>query len=658
MSDIEGRIGTDLMGYGNRTIRDRHIGFNAMYSFSPMVAGSRGNMFWSQFKQCLSLNNPEEKIVQSGVEPEIGKGTFKKYFEHDSRIVQVVKSPGEIKILYVDLETSELGLLTIPEYNMLHTTFGFRYVIKDIVKELTPGVVVEAGTVVAEPSSNKGGGGYGFGVNLKTALVNILGVTNDASMISESAAKKMAFRTYKKVRITLGQGYIPLNLFGTKEEPKYLPDIGDVIPEDGIIFGKRPIRKNNYILLTEDQLMDYDATFDRLVFVDPGSKIVSIKITKQVNLKNDPGYFDHDSHDDEIVTRANVELRRGGLKPSPALADLIVDTTLKNKGLRLTIGKIPLNGYVIDVVTETLNIPTVGNKMATSAADKTIIASVVPDDEMPNGVEAILEGDSTVSRKNVGRLYEQFFSAISTDIRGKVLDTYKENPDKAYGYILDLLEIIGNEQYHAYKNATEEERDEILREVIMDYFYLWIPVNNPKRPHMIVFELLDKEYTYRNERLKFKVGNKTIETTNKCLIGHMYFMILGKLPSEWLSCASSYVNAFGIHVGLSKDKRLSLPYTNKAVRFLGETETRLTSAVLSPWAVGELRDRASSIDTHQVVYRSILTADKPTDIECVVDRDKYPYKDDIPLHLFKSIAAVGGIKVTHNFDIDQTKGED
>ena len=108
------------------------------------------------------------------------------------------------------------------------------------------------------------------------------------------------------------------------------------------------------------------------------------------------------------------------------------------------------------------------------------------------------------------------------------------------------------------------------------------------------------------------------------------------------------VEHHGIVVQLGRADKYLNPYRESPVRFAGESEVRLMSAVMDPDTVAELLDRTNSLYSSEAINISIMNADKPTDIDCVVDRNKIPRGNSRPLQLMKHLMMCGGVEFVYS----------
>jgi hypothetical protein len=144
-----------------------------------------------------------------------------------------------------------------------------------------------------------------------------------------------------------------------------------------------------------------------------------------------------------------------------------------------------------------------------------------------------------------------------------------------------------------------------------------------------------------------KAGNKVV-TKFPVRIGPVYMLLLEKISDDGSSVSSAKLSATGIITTISKNEKFTLPIKEAAIRVIGETEGRIYASYLkSPEGTIEALSRNMDPLSHAEVMRSILKADKPTNIERAVDRTAVGYNGNKALLLTKSILGVIGVKLVN-----------
>lgn len=351
------------------------------------------------------------------------------------------------------------------------------------------------------------------------------------------------------------------------------------------------------------------------------------------------------------------------------IVDAIAIGNPTNNKIKYTFKNEELDLYRIEFTICYVVIPGPSFKVSDSMGSKGVIVQVRDDDKMPYTIvdgekiiaDVVMDPSSVVSRLNIGRLYEHYFNAISRKtqremrkiIGNEPIDKVSNNKIKqAYDFLLGLLEIIGTEQYTTYSNIKDINTiKSIVKECVEEEVYILYRVSSTKRPYQIVLEIRGTPYEPPINNVMVPIEtNNTIDwkvTKNKALIAPIYTILLNKTADTFLSVAGAKLNHFGVPITVNNSNKYSLPWRPNPTKILSETEGRLYTAYVSRLGIAELKDRANSIPTHEHIYRTILDAPKPTDIDVLVDRTSIPYGHDSALELVNNIFNSAGIEIDY-----------
>ena len=119
-------------------VKEELVGIHSTGPFTPQDSSARSYMASSHISQSLTLNHGEDKIIQTGLEKQLGENTFSIKFPEDSRIVKVIpryrglssnsiNKVVEYTIILEDLEHNRLDILNVPFFHSTHPYFGFKY---------------------------------------------------------------------------------------------------------------------------------------------------------------------------------------------------------------------------------------------------------------------------------------------------------------------------------------------------------------------------------------------------------------------------------------------------------------------------------------------------------------------------------------------------
>lgn len=271
------------------------LGLVAINPFFMNCSSSRLQMFCSHIGQSLVAKGATIRKIQSGLEREYAKYTFSIKMPCNANVIKIFqKYPKTMGIdairenpltvvMYENLDTPrrEIDVLEIPRFHCIHQYYGFKYVYKPALANLTPGTMVPKGTILADSPLVTPNGDYMYGLESNVAMMSINQIIEDGVVISRSYAKRLTTTGFGTRTISWGKNRYPLNLYGTRESPKSFPDIGDRIRPDGLLFALREYDDLLSVVdMTPDALMTPDYNFDKLVYAEPGAKIIDVIIHK------------------------------------------------------------------------------------------------------------------------------------------------------------------------------------------------------------------------------------------------------------------------------------------------------------------------------------------------------------------------------------------
>lgn len=564
-------------------LRNSLLSFHSLNPFANHDSSPRLTMLYTQFCQNVVLTNSEEKIIQTGLDHQLGENTFSVKIEHDCRVVGVIEryrslgsttEPIEITLLVENIDSGEFDVYFVPYYMTMHQYFGFRYNSdKRWLLNLKKGQLLHKGMILADSPSVKENSGYGFGVNANIVLLTDPSTSEDGVVISESFAKNIQFNTFEVRSISFGSDKLLLNIYGDDEEYKGFPGIGEMVKGDSVIA---VLRKNiatvGFALTSKEDLKRFNHVCDEPIFSPgPGTMveqpdgsfvksgvIVDIKAWENPKYKTKNNYFpitvgDTQKHvnalrnyfkdilevyyrdikscqSDNIKKSRNVRAD-GTIKISPALHKLIIEALAigdtMGKQLPLNKRKANLDRFQVEFVIQYTHKLTKGSKLTDQNGGKGVVVSIRPDEYMPHDelgrrFDMIMDPTSIISRMNLGRLYEQYFNAASRVARDKVRAILKNNPkdkDKAWKTVLSFLKIIGTEQYDFYSKATPEERDIVLQDIMERELYVYYHVGASKPAYIIIHELESSEFRPLKSPCVLKDSKGRIRKTKMNILG-------------------------------------------------------------------------------------------------------------------------------------------
>lgn len=650
-------------------LRVDYLASGGMNPWAQHDSSSRVQMIGGHLSQALVINGCSTRRCLTGIEREFGRHTFSIKVPADIEVIRVIErypktlSIGAIRenpvtiVVYEDVETKRVGILTIPRFSCKHQHFGFKYNFNQrALQKLHQGSNIAGGTIIADSPAVDELGNYRMGVETEIAFMSVPGIIEDGVIVSRAYVEKLKSKGFESRVAGWGSNWYPLNLYGTETEYKPFPDIGENIRDDGLLFALRRYDENDLlgpVEMTPAALREPDYTFDKLTYAEPGARVVDVLVHHEV--KNSPPptpvgmegqtmrYYEATVKFYNTLLETYNELkkrRKESLDITPEFHRLLVEALSyrpeagKQKAT-LMIQRQPLDDWRVEVRFEYDVVPDVGFKLTDFHGGKGVICDVWPTEDMPmdaegNRAEIIMDGDSTIKRMNIGRLYEQYLNAtsrhVSNVIRQMMLDPKNKGPvDEAWLYLLGYYKIVSPRMYDlitgpSYTNTPRQHLDAVVK----DGVYLYLPTDNPADSPTMIEELL-KYYPINIGPVTYRGRSGNVVTTDtNILIGTLYIMLLEKTGGDWSGVSSSKLQHFGIPARLTKFDKHSLPGRAQPVRITGESEVRLLAATIGGEATAELLEMSNSPTMHKHVVANLLRAEQPSNIKSIIDRSIVP----------------------------------
>lgn len=520
----------------------------SIQSLVPLVdtsAPARCVMFAGHFSQHLTISGSEPTLVQTGVEEEFGKYTFKIKMPEDGVIVQVIpryaynqleddpsmqdNQPAEVVVIYQSEATGNYGVFTVPYFCSHSPQFGFKYDIKQPAEQLFPGMQFPKDTVFADTPAVKGESHYTYTKNLNICYMSHPNVGLDGYVIAESALEYFKFKIYERRVVEFGSNSFLINLHGTTEKYKAYPDVGDWIREDGLLAISRAIDPLEFpSSFSLNDVGREDHLFDRATYSRPGKgRVVDLVVTQSTNsnrvlapemIEQTERYArKHKRFNQEFVdfyNRTSSQWLRQNpgceLNPelySTELSMMIVTAmavTNQKTGypqpLSLNFKSRPIDTWRVEFTIEYEFTPTRGSKFTCQSGGKGVVCLIEKDENMPvdadgNRAQIISGPDSIPGRMNLPRLYIPYIAGCARDVRREILEQLGLN--RYFDSKLSIEELasipedrintaIGTllDYYQIISKTSYREFTEVLTE---EERFLWLQrnvINGPLYTHV------------------------------------------------------------------------------------------------------------------------------------------------------------------------------
>lgn len=298
----------------------------------------------------------------------------------------------------------------------------------------------------------------------------------------------------------------------------------------------------------------------------------------------------------------------------------------------------------------------------------------MPEDENRNRADIVIYGNSTINRTNLGRWVEQMVNAAGRDLvhrfyneRGfmKGIKPTEQQIRNAVNDTEWMLEAFRRLKKFYWLTVPMQAQDieehpspaTHVAYVLREGIYLHCPPDNAISEMDQLRNIKDSEFCphYGNVTYTNNVGER-VTSDRPALIGEVYMMVLEKTGEDYSAGASVKVQHFGVPAKLSQNDRNTTPAKETSVRGIGESESRALLSTIGQEPVMEMLEQSSSPTIHGEVMRRILTEDRPTHIERIIDRKVFPFGYSRPVNLFKNIFSSRGMRFYYK--PENVQGED
>lgn len=681
------------------TVDIRAAGYpNCLYSFTQFSSASRVIMAGHHQGQCVVIDKPQFDRNFTGAELGLSKYTIdSSRREQDCEILAIIPKYTPDRTVPITRDTcpkyvvmvrncgdNTLDFFEIDRYHTKVDGYGF-YPQQLNRSRIKVGEIIDKDMPIT-PSPSVQGNKYGMGRNIVTCFGTFTETLEDANVISESEANAMAINRIYKVPITCSKEKRPVEIFPDGINYNPFPDIGTIIPENGIIHATRTV---NWMTCTEDtdqdRLREVQPLHDQIWCGLPGGEILDLDfIGKSRNMPS--GYEQVQRYirnnmkfwKDIFTTYTKYKNR---YKPTEKLEELVLQAIyrLVLEGEQLPFlheahqkaidgaeiehpekGKLDFLHATITYGERRPFAP--GDKLTLHVGGKSVSATVYPDHAMPvddYGVRAGLMISMTTlfGRTIFGPYFECGMTRISEFVRRKVEKVNAEvGPTAAYGIATEWL----GDYKPNYKEmvdrrcTTPKSKKDYVQQIIADGFYNWIlPFEQTFTPTdedrwnalrniakwWDKWEVPSSPVTYKTRQADGSYKEfRTIETVG---MGSAYVIHLKHLPR---------ISAPGVsrsnHIGIPYRPTGSAnvhPISGNPSKIGGDEQRILMMHVDVRYVVRLLNlHGASPVRGTNFVVKTILNSEKPSAIASFNVPNSALLSDNVILNQFHSTTATFG----------------
>jgi len=676
----------------NVTADPRLIGISGLLCpFPGNNASARIDMFSSHISQFLIPNEGEHPLIFTGYESVIADYEFNTaHIDQDIEIIEIVpkyfgnsinnasnniKFNNFITVIYRGLEDNKISYFNLYKYTKCANGYGYENVWKGSGL-LYKGSVIPKGTKLYSSTAHDGDE-YKIGVNANVAYMTMFETSEDAFVISESFAKKMQTIGIKTISIRVDPDQYPLNIYGTEEEYKIFPDVGEIVRDDNVIMAFRKIRDNNIISdLNDNKIFECEYMYDDCIFAPADSTNamvidVDVYLSKKAKYPKTPfsqinkyhegimGYYKRiKAIYDKLKNKYQIDYKMNTLVTTAISRLAAYPTGKKSKNKKAILNLVDkdriINLLKIDITLLYKRSVNNGFKLTGRDGAKGTICSIRKDEDMPvdeegNVVDMVIDPMAVIRRTNIGQLYEQYINKVLETIRKRLFNVMDEK--KAFNMVVEVLGDINPNFADLVKKTynTKNKQIEYLNHILEN----GISINIPPFLNTINSDLpikLKEKWGIKSSRVSFNItdknGNKKRVTTKEPVdIGKKYIYLLYKIPVS-ASCGGTFINQYKVPVRPNKLNELKYPVHQTPIKF-GEDEFRILNIVIGRAALRLRTLYGTSMKGVTKLIESILTSENPSRLKRVpIDTDEL-HDDDFIVNIVNNMFRSAAIEMQH-----------
>lgn len=579
---------------------EKYMGSTALVGKSGMTFyqhnnSSRTIMFNSHLNQFVNIYEPTFPYLFTGMENTAGKfSECYKRAKHDFEVYKKVEKFGDILdsplkyyLFLYDHKHDKYHVVERKEFEDLTEIYGFPYV-NDKIDSLKEGDDIHEGEILYHSTSMDENGNYRYGRNATTMYLLDPYSSEDAAIISESFSHKMESTEIEDITYSVNENEIPINYFGNGYEYKSIPEIGDTI--SGIAAVLRPQFNNRLLYDFKDKNLVNIKEGDKVIYYEGEGQVIDYEIycnnpnleftdynNQYIKYLNSQTKFWQEIHD------TIKEIKKSGSKYTNNVDYLykrskdFIDTERKWRE-----GDNAFSNLMIKV-TVAKRVPLAkGNKFTGRYGNKSVIAEVRPDSEMPHTkdgktVEVILNLLAIINRTTAFAPMEIYGTFILDRTREQLakLKKRKEQEELLFDVIGLIDNDYGNEAKEIYSGLSDKEKDEYIQDCINDGIY--VRIDESQADDVTVFYRLveiSKKYSWiKPYKMYVNKWGREYPMLNDACVGEMYLFRLKQSGKKGFSARSTgAINTKNLPERSYKNRTHLERTSDTAIRF-GEFES-------------------------------------------------------------------------------------
>lgn len=567
------------------------LGKGLLQPFNNTNSGARKIMHGVHRDHVFPLINGEKAIIETGYEIRFGDrsssvtSTDANYFVV-AKISKFSFSPNHHYWLIVeDRENKKLDMIERISYEYITEEYGYLYN-NQFVDSLYPGAYIPKDTIVQKSLAFDEYNNRKDGVNFNVAYMSLDQNMEDSIIISQAAADKLVSPLIKPVQIMINENNIPLNLYGTDNVYKCIPDIGEEI-KDNILIALRKEKKEEMVFTESVDRLRKPMMSDEKKLLTGRVIDVNIYCNNPENLNQYHNgqfkmyYNELQRMSTEIVTAITPFVSQG-YTISYDLEQLYANSK-RVMNHDQYIDKKTFSNIILEVVVLEEKELMEGDKVSNRYGGKGVVSKIVPTDQMPifgnenERVDIIFNAFTMYNRQNPGQIFELSINHIGHEII-RYIRNNNISIQQAFDMIIRFIELVVPEQADSMRK-TISEMNQYELQFFLESFIRDQDIQISTKPITDSFDidrLLNLYTTFpfvQHMDLKVPITDSTgkirfINARRKIIVGKEYIFRLKQFAEDKFSATSlSATNICGYNAKSKANKNFLELHSNTPIRF-------------------------------------------------------------------------------------------
>lgn len=285
----------------------------------------------------------------------------------------------------------------------------------------------------------------------------------------------------------------------------------------------------------------------------------------------------------------------------------------------------------------------------------------MPVDKHGTRADILVDDGSSIHRMNTGRNFYHAYTATMDQVMRDLDKCFdKDDWEGKFDYYMEFVEAASpymRELFGDVSQFTYQQKKDIVEKAIKERLRLYLPHNTPLLGTRRI-RMMQEKFPVDIGPVTFKgINGKTIKTKENCLISSIYFIMIEKIGDDWGGTAVPKRQHHGVVAKLSNNDKYSENYRNQPIRNIGETEFRIISSVINPTMAAALVNFPNSPAMCAEAVRTILAAEKPSDIKRLMDYERHLQVESRPLQFIKHMLECYGFRFDYVDERNFTNAE-